>query len=112
MNKNKLTNLKDDLKKNQIEIMLYPSKCDGCEGEEFMACVKACETQMKKKYGSKYGAPRISIKKKAGNFFPRCATIAMKRRARTHACRVRGIGILRRAGPSLIIKNVLVAGCA
>ncbi len=70
MNKNKLTNLNEDLKKNRTEIMLYPSKCDGCEGEGFMACVKACETHMNKKYGSKYTGARINIKKKAGKFFP------------------------------------------
>ena len=70
LNKNKLTNLKEDLKKNQIEIMLYPSKCDGCETEGFAACVKACEAHMGKKYGSKYTGVRINIKKKSGRFFP------------------------------------------
>jgi len=67
---NKLTNLKEDLKKNQIEIMLYPSKCDGCESEGFAACIKACEVHMSKKFGSKYAGARINIKKKAGRFFP------------------------------------------
>jgi carbon-monoxide dehydrogenase iron sulfur subunit len=70
MNKKKLTNLKEDLKKNQIEIMLYPSKCDGCGSEGNMACVKACEEHMVRKYGSKYAGARINIKEKAGKFFP------------------------------------------
>ncbi|MCL4533310.1 MAG: 4Fe-4S binding protein, partial [Deltaproteobacteria bacterium] len=66
----KLTNLEEDLKKNQIEIMLYPSKCDGCESEGFAACVKACESHMAEKYGSKYTGARINIKKKGNKFFP------------------------------------------
>lgn len=70
MNKNKLTNLKEDLKQNQIEIMLYPSKCNGCDDGEFMSCVEACETHMKEKYGAEYTGARINIKKKSGKFFP------------------------------------------
>jgi carbon-monoxide dehydrogenase iron sulfur subunit len=65
----KLTNLKEDLKKNQIEIMLYPAKCDGCEGQEYKSCVQACETHMKEKYG-KYNTARINIKSKGNKFFP------------------------------------------
>lgn len=66
----KLTNLKADLKKNLIEIMLYPSKCDGCESGKEMACVKACESHMDKLYGNKYKGSRINIKKKKDKFFP------------------------------------------
>jgi carbon-monoxide dehydrogenase iron sulfur subunit len=69
MDKFKLTSLQEDLKKDQIEIMLYPSKCDGCEGQEFKACVKACEGHMKEKYG-KYNGSRINIKMKNNKFFP------------------------------------------
>lgn len=67
---NKLTNLKEDLKKGRIEIMLYPSKCDGCAGEKSMACIDACEKHMKEKYGSKYSGARINVKKKGKSFFP------------------------------------------